>query len=113
MTLIMKNLLALSLLLPLIAVANTKVIYNANGYTPTYKGELTQFSTLVIKDGKVVKVGTDELTNSFPDAQKFDAKQKTLLPGLIDAHGHVIGLVRIYLNWIYVVANRLKVFKPS
>ncbi|MDP2634062.1 MULTISPECIES: amidohydrolase [unclassified Pseudoalteromonas] len=92
MTLIMKNLLALSLFLPLIAVANTKVIYNANGYTPTYKGELTQFSTLVIKDGKVVKVGSDELKNSFPDAQKLDAKQRTLLPGLIDAHGHVIGL---------------------
>lgn len=88
----MKHLLAIVLLTPLFALADTTVIYNANGYTPTYKGKLKQFSTLVIKDGKVVKTGNDELKNSFPRAPAFDAQQKTLLPGLIDAHGHVIGL---------------------
>lgn len=88
----MKHLLAIMFLTPLLAIADTTVIYNANGYTPTYKGELRQFSTLVIKDGKVVKTGNDELKNSFPRAPAFDAQQKTLLPGLIDAHGHVIGL---------------------
>ena len=79
------------------AIAQTKVIYNANGYTPLYKGkmqkgELQQFSTLVIKDGKVVKVGGDTLKESFPDAKLINAEGNTLLPGLIDAHGHVIGL---------------------
>lgn len=88
----MKSLLAIILLLPLFTFADTTVIYNANGYTPTYKGELKQFSTLVIKDGKVVKTGDEKLKNSFPRAPAFDAQQKTLLPGLIDAHGHVIGL---------------------
>lgn len=88
----MKHLLAIVLFTPLFALADTTVIYNANGYTPTYKGKLKQFSTLVIKDGKVVKTGNDELKNSFPRARTFDAQQKTLLPGLIDAHGHVIGL---------------------
>ncbi|KAA1156844.1 amidohydrolase [Pseudoalteromonas fuliginea] len=73
-------------------LAQTKVIYNANGYTPLYKGEVQQFSTLVIKDGKVVKVGGDTLKNSYPDAKLIDVKGSTLLPGLIDAHGHVIGL---------------------
>lgn len=61
-------------------------------YTPTYSDQLQQFSTLVIKDGKVVKVGDDKLKASFPNAAVFDAEQQTLLPGLIDAHGHVIGL---------------------
>ncbi|MFP5303723.1 hypothetical protein R2R70_21320, partial [Cobetia sp. SIMBA_158] len=79
------------------AIAQTKVIYNANGYTPLYKGkmqkgELQQFSTLVIKDGKVVKVGGDTLKESFPAAKLINAEGNTLLPGLIDAHGHVIGL---------------------
>ncbi|GAA61314.1 hypothetical protein P20652_3191 [Pseudoalteromonas sp. BSi20652] len=79
------------------AIAQTKVIYNANGYTPLHKGkmlkgEVQQFSTLVIKDGKVVKVGGDALKNSYPDAKLIDANGNTLLPGLIDAHGHVIGL---------------------
>ncbi|ALQ07334.1 amidohydrolase [Pseudoalteromonas sp. Bsw20308] len=73
-------------------LAQTKVIYNANGYTPLYKGEVQQFSTLVIKDGKVVKVGGDTLKNSYPDAKLIDVQGSTLLPGLIDAHGHVIGL---------------------
>jgi predicted amidohydrolase YtcJ len=80
-----------------VAIAQTKVIYNANGYSPLYKGkmrhgEVNTFTTLVIKDGKVVKTGPDNLKNSFPGATLIDAEGKTLLPGLIDAHGHVIGL---------------------
>jgi predicted amidohydrolase YtcJ len=73
-------------------LAQTKVIYNANGYTPLYKGEVQQFSTLVIKNGKVVKLGSETLKDSYPDAKLIDAHGNTLLPGLIDAHGHVIGL---------------------
>ncbi|WP_462168521.1 amidohydrolase [Pseudoalteromonas lipolytica] len=72
--------------------ANTTVIYNVNGYTPTYQGQTQQFSTLVFKDGKVVKTGDDSLKASFPDATTIDGKKATLLPGLIDAHGHIIGL---------------------
>ncbi|ASM53011.1 hypothetical protein PNIG_a0733 [Pseudoalteromonas nigrifaciens] len=100
-----------------LAVAQTKVIYNANGYTPLYKGEVQQFSTLVIKNGKVVKLGGDTLKNSFPDAKLIDAHGNTLLPGLIDAHGHIIGLgnnlsqldLRGALS-IDEVTNKLKVF---
>ncbi|MGO2371582.1 MAG: amidohydrolase [Pseudoalteromonas prydzensis] len=88
----MKCFLAFIIAFSLPAIANTTVIYNANGYTPTYSGQLQQFSTLVIKDGKVVKLGDEKRAASFPDAQAFDAEQQTLLPGLIDAHGHVIGL---------------------
>ena len=73
-------------------IAQTQVIYNANGYTPLYQGGIHTFSTLVIKNGKVVKTGDDTLKNTFPDAKLIDAKGNTLLPGLIDAHGHVIGL---------------------
>ena len=73
-------------------LAQTKVIYNANGYTPLYQGEVQQFTTLVIKNGKVVKLGSDTLKDSYPDAKLIDAHGNTLLPGLIDAHGHVIGL---------------------
>ncbi|XQF92383.1 amidohydrolase [Pseudoalteromonas espejiana] len=81
-----------SLLISSTVIAQTQVIYNANGYTPLYQGDVQSFSTLVIKNGKVVKVGDDSLKNSFPNAKLIDAKGNTLLPGLIDAHGHVIGL---------------------
>ncbi|MEL0640007.1 amidohydrolase [Pseudoalteromonas aliena] len=102
------------------ALAQTKVIYNANGYTPLYKGEVQQFSTLVIKDGKVVKLGNEKLKNSFPDAKLINAHGNTLLPGLIDAHGHVIGLgdnlsqldVRGAIS-VDEVTSKLKVFADN
>ena len=60
----MKSLLAIILTCPFLAFADTTVIFNANGYTPIYKGGVKQFSTLVIKDGKVVKTGDESLKNS-------------------------------------------------
>lgn len=81
-----------SLIISSTVIAQTQVIYNANGYTPLYQGDVQSFSTLIIKNGKVVKVGDDSLKDSFPNAKLIDAKGNTLLPGLIDAHGHVIGL---------------------
>ncbi|MEL7308368.1 MAG: amidohydrolase family protein, partial [Pseudomonadota bacterium] len=88
----MKLIISLLATASLSCFANTTVIYNVNGYTPTYKGETQHFSALVFKDGKVVKTGNDSIKNSFPDATAIDGKQATLLPGLVDAHGHVIGL---------------------
>ncbi|MBQ4834027.1 amidohydrolase [Pseudoalteromonas sp. MMG010] len=75
-----------------LALAQYTVIFNANGYTPLYKGGIESFSTLVIKDNKVVTTGDDSLKSRYPGARLIDAKGNTLLPGLIDAHGHVIGL---------------------
>ena len=88
----MKLIISLLATASLSCFANTTVIYNVNGYTPTYKGETQHFSALVFKDGKIVKTGNDSIKNSFPDAAAIDGKQATLLPGLVDAHGHVIGL---------------------
>ncbi|HEY9133524.1 MAG TPA: amidohydrolase [Dyella sp.] len=43
--------------------------------------------------GKLVGVGSDtELKQQFPDARQIDAKGATVIPGLIDAHGHMLGL---------------------
>ncbi len=68
------------------------VISPVKGYTPTQQGTLAQFSTLVIKDGKVVKYGNEDLVASYPKAKRIDGQSRPLLPGLIDAHGHIIGL---------------------
>lgn len=69
---------------------STTVITNINGYTLTEDG-LEQFSTLVFRDGKVVETGGDEIKNSYK-GEIIDGEGKTLIPGLIDAHGHVMGL---------------------
>lgn len=69
----------------------TTVIENVKGYT-YYDGELKEFSSLVFKEGKVVDVYSDTTFEKGPDTKIIDGERKVMLPGLIDAHGHVMGL---------------------
>jgi predicted amidohydrolase YtcJ len=87
-----KTVLALvALMLASPALADT-LIHNANGMQVRADGKLQRFESLLIgDDGKVIR--------TFTAAQKpraatvhIDAQGRTLLPGLIDAHGHVMAL---------------------
>ena len=77
--------------------AKATLIHNVQGYTLTGKpgndAKLQTFQAMVFDNGKVLYVG-DKATASerFPDATAIDGKGKTLLPGLTDAHGHILGL---------------------
>ena len=43
--------------------------------------------------GRILALGTtSELDKRYPNAQRIDAGQATVIPGLIDAHAHVSGL---------------------
>jgi predicted amidohydrolase YtcJ len=69
------------------------LIDNVNGITLDAQGKFARFNGLVItSDGKVARLL--QRGDKRPDRPDFrlDAKGKTLLPGLIDAHGHVMGL---------------------
>ncbi|WP_027865512.1 amidohydrolase [Massilia alkalitolerans] len=70
------------------------VITNANGYTLNAKGELVQFSALAFDGkGRITAVGSNaEVTAKAKGARQVDMQGRTVLPGLIDAHGHVFGL---------------------
>lgn len=71
-----------------------KLIYNANGYT-IESDTLRLFEALLIQDGKVRAVGNEDELRALAtteDIIEVDAQGNTLLPGLIDAHGHVMGL---------------------
>ncbi len=71
-----------------------KLIYNANGYT-IESDTLRLFEALLIQDGKVRAVGNEDELRALAtteDIIEIDAQGNTLLPGLIDAHGHVMGL---------------------
>ncbi|MTI89144.1 MAG: amidohydrolase [Balneolaceae bacterium] len=98
----MQKFLSLFTLLLLVVISCTsqqeyKVITNANGYT--FSGDsLTTFSTLIIQDGKVLDIGGDELFGEYSATDVIDVEGKTVLPGLIDAHGHVMGLGQQELN---------------
>jgi predicted amidohydrolase YtcJ len=70
------------------------VIDRANGYTLNSKGDLVQFSSLAFDDkGRIIAVGSAaEVAAKTPNARHVDMQGRTVLPGLIDAHGHVFGL---------------------
>ncbi|MEL7311731.1 MAG: amidohydrolase family protein [Pseudomonadota bacterium] len=70
------------------------VVVNANGYTIDDE-RLVSFDTLVINEGRVVAIGSAELAMQYQSEQTLDVAGKTLLPGLIDAHGHVSSLGKL------------------
>src|SRR3984957_21192608 len=68
------------------------LLQNVRGY-PRAGERLQHFTGLVFDQGKVVETGdADALHRAFPDAKVIDGGGKTLLPGLIEAHGHVLDL---------------------
>ena len=68
----------------------TTVFYNANGYTLT-SNVLESFSVMAVQGDEIVYVGDDK--SAVENAGKeIDLEGKTVLPGLIDAHGHIMGL---------------------
>jgi predicted amidohydrolase YtcJ len=87
--------LAISLCLSIASTATfaePTAISNVRGYTFGNAGEFIQFSTLVFEEGKVLSIGDNLLIEQYPNATVIDGGQKTLLPGLIDSHGHVLRL---------------------
>lgn len=97
--------LALALLCAGPALADT-LIDNVNGITLDESGKVVRFNGLVITDeGKVVRLITAASAPAEPARKpkkgdpapyrpdyRIDGKGKTMLPGLIDGHGHVMGL---------------------
>nr|WP_232367648.1 amidohydrolase [Alteromonas pelagimontana] len=72
-------------------MADTRIlVVNANGYTLDENGKLLQFSRLLVEDGKVSALDPAQLPHD--NLTRIDMEGKTLLPGLIDAHGHLLGL---------------------
>ncbi|WP_310496843.1 amidohydrolase family protein [Sandarakinorhabdus sp.] len=77
------------------AIADTLYI-NANGYTLGGDGALQRFAALQVGDDGHV-VATFPAGAALPKGKKINLKGATLLPGLIDAHGHVMGLGELKL----------------
>ena len=68
------------------------LVEGVQGYT-LVGNRLETFSGLVFEAGKVLEVGDAiGLRKKYSDATLVDGHGKTLLPGLIDAHGHVFDL---------------------
>lgn len=72
------------------------VFHNLNGYTfsgePGENAVLKTFQVLAVKDGRVVAIGDEELLEELVIDRRYDLRGRTVLPGLIDSHGHILSL---------------------
>ena len=103
----MRPFLLALLLLPLAAVAQpTFVLHNARIYT--VNPAQPRAEALAVEDGRVAAVGSDaELLARYPDWPRVDAEGRTVVPGLIDAHAHLMGLGQ-YLTQVDLVGTASK-----
>ena len=85
---------ALTLLLAMAAssAAADTALHNIGGYSSSGDG-IVEFTVLVFDDaGRVVATGDETVLAQFPDAERIDGGGRTVLPGLVDAHAHVMSL---------------------
>ncbi len=73
------------------------LVDNVNGITLDDKGQVVRFTGLTVtadgKVGRLIRQGEKPSTDKNWRADwRLDGKNRTLLPGLFDAHGHVMGL---------------------
>ncbi|HEY9030880.1 MAG TPA: amidohydrolase family protein [Kangiella sp.] len=74
------------------AQALPTLIHNVKGYTFA-EGELVEFDSLIFENDEIIAFGNhEELANNAKASISIDGKGATLIPGLTDAHGHVLGL---------------------
>jgi predicted amidohydrolase YtcJ len=75
------------------------LIDNVNGLTVDESGDLVHFTALLLdKDGRIEKRLKDGDPRPKQLDFRYDGKGRTLVPGLIDAHGHVMSLGLAQLN---------------
>ena len=92
----MKKFLSLILIALFFSCAPEKIpadllVKNATIYTVNDSFETIH--SFVVKDGKILEIGLKpELELKYDIAKTYDAKGKTIVPGLYDAHAHLYGL---------------------
>jgi hypothetical protein len=79
------------------------LVSNVNGIQPTASGTIEHFGSLLIgEDGRVKQVMVDPTPRLNNVNRTIGGGGRTLLPGLIDAHGHVLelGLAAMQLDLV-------------
>lgn len=106
----LRRALALAMACGAVPAQADTLIDNVNGLTLSEFGQMSRFKGLIIgEDGRVVRLlsgdepqwidqgkkakKSERYKPAFPNVTfRVDGKGRTLIPGLIDAHGHVMGL---------------------
>src|SRR5690349_2170615 len=91
---ILRTLVAAAAALLFVSAASADVLVdNVNGYALDKQGRLVRFAAMWIgDDGRVQQLYQKGEKKADRTRYRFDGKGRTLIPGLIDAHGHVMEL---------------------
>jgi hypothetical protein len=81
---------------------------------------------IAVKKGKIIKVGDEKTVKRYAskNTEVIDLKKQTVLPGFIDAHGHLVGLGKLltqidltetksFEQLLKIVENKAKETKPG
>ena len=71
-----------------------------NGQVLTLDDNITSATCIVIKNGKILALGNDDMRNQYTcvSNQMIDLKQSFVYPGFIDAHCHFYGYAKTLMN---------------
>jgi len=76
-------------------IADVTIIHNIKGNTINQHKHV-KFNAIAFEDGKIISIKNyDSLMQKYPNATIIDGKGKAMLPGLHDAHGHVLSLAKL------------------
>ncbi len=70
-----------------------------NGHILTMEDAFPEMEAMAVGEGKIVSIGTtEELMALHPQAEVFDLDGKTVMPGIIESHGHLLSLGQSFLE---------------
>lgn len=81
-----------ALVVPAVAAAQTTTAF-IGARLIDGKGGVIERGTIVVRSGTILAVGPESATRVPDDAQRVDVAGATIMPGLVNAHGHLTGAV--------------------
>ena len=77
--------------------SDVSIVHNATIYTSDKASPTVQ--AFAHQSGKFIATGSiEQLQSTYPGAQNVDMGGNTVIPGIIDAHGHLLGLGQSLVN---------------
>ncbi len=70
-----------------------------NGHIVTMDGSQPEIQAFAVGNGKIVATGTNEkIRHAYSDATAIDLRRKTVMPGIVESHGHLLSLGQSFIE---------------
>jgi predicted amidohydrolase YtcJ len=70
-----------------------------NGHVVTMDNKFPEVEAFAVGQGRILSIGSSEqIASSYPEAEVVDLERKTVMPGIIESHGHLLSLGQSFLE---------------